>query len=74
MRVWAMRKEIVVNVTAADCARLRAVVANRNSPQNRRAEIILRTPEMLGTDAVMRGTGRLRSGRPAHRAKMKMSC
>src|SRR5260221_13607043 len=55
-----MRKGIVVNVTAADRARLRAVVANRNSPQKHvwRAKIILLTGERLGTNAIMRGTGR----------------
>ena len=33
VRLWGMRKGIVVNVVAADHARLEAVVANRNSPQ-----------------------------------------
>jgi hypothetical protein len=40
-----MRKGIIVNVTAADGARLRAVVASQNSPQKHvsRASIILLT-------------------------------
>ena len=55
-----MRKGIIVNVTSADRARLRAVVANRNSPQKHvwRAKIILLTAEGLGTNAIIRGTGR----------------
>jgi transposase len=58
-----MRKGIIVKATAADRARLRAVVANRNSPQKHvwRAKIILLTAEGLGTNAIMRGTGRAKS-------------
>ena len=58
-----MRKGIIVNVTSADRARLRAVVANRNSPQKHvwRAKIILLTAEGLGTNAIMRSTGRAKS-------------
>jgi transposase len=58
-----MRKGIVVDVTAADRARLEAVVANRNSPQKHvwRARIILLTADGLGTNAVMRGSGRSKS-------------
>jgi transposase len=58
-----MRKGIVVKVTAADRARLRAVVANRNSPQKHvwRANIILLTADGLGTNAIMRATGRAKS-------------
>jgi hypothetical protein len=38
-----MRKDIVVNVSAADRARLEAIVADRNAPQKHvwRARIIL---------------------------------
>ena len=55
-----MRKGIIVNATTGDRARLRAVVANRNSPQKHvwRAKIILLTAEGLGTNAIIRGTGR----------------
>jgi hypothetical protein len=58
-----MRKGIGVDVTAADRARREAVVANRNSPQKHvwRARIILLTAEGLGTNAIMRGTGRSKS-------------
>ena len=46
-----MRTGIVVEVTAADRARLEAVVADRNSPQKRvwRAEIVLLTADGCGT-------------------------
>ena len=55
-----MRKGIIVNLTSAERARIRAVVANRNSPQKHvwRANIILLTADCLGTIAIMRGTGR----------------
>jgi transposase len=58
-----MRKGIVVDVSAADRARLEAVVANRNSPQKHvwRAKIILLTAEGLGTNAIMRGSGQSKS-------------
>jgi hypothetical protein len=50
MRVRAMRKGIVVNVSAADRVRLEAVVADRNSPQKHvwRARIVL-PPSGAGT-------------------------
>ena len=58
-----MRKWIIVNVTSAERARIRAVVGNRNSPQKHvwRANIILLTADGLGTNAIMRGTGRAKS-------------
>src|SRR3982074_1182670 len=58
-----MRKGIIVTVTASDRARLRAVVTNRNSPQKHvwRARILLLTADGLGTNAIMRGTGRAKS-------------
>ena len=58
-----MRKGIVVEVTACDRACLEAVVVNRNSPQKHvwRARIILLTADGLGTNAIMRGTGRSKS-------------
>ena len=63
MRVWGMRKGIVVNVTAGDRKRLAAIVANRNSPQKHvwRARIVLLTADDLGTAAVMRQTGKSKS-------------
>src|SRR5215218_2612479 len=54
-----MREGITVEVSAADRARLEAVVADRNSPQKHvwRAEIILATAEGLGTNAIVRRAG-----------------
>jgi transposase len=54
-----MRKGIEIEVTAADQARLEAIVADRNSPQKHvwRARIILATAEGCGTAAVMRRAG-----------------
>jgi hypothetical protein len=58
-----MRKGIIVKASAADRAWLRAVVANRNSPQKHvgRARSSCCTAEGLGTNAIMCGTGRAAS-------------
>src|SRR5437660_7204847 len=63
MRVWGMRKGIVVNVTAGDRKRLAAVVANRNSPQKHvwRAKIVLLTADDRGTAEIMRATGKAKT-------------
>ena len=55
-----MRKNIIINVTADDRARLKAIVADRNRPQKHvwRASIILLTGEGLGTVAIQRRTGK----------------
>ena len=55
-----MRKGIIVEVSAADRARLEAVVADRNSPQKHvwRARIVLLTGEGLGTAEIMRRSGK----------------
>jgi len=55
-----MRKGITVEVSAADRARLEAVVADRSSPQKHvwRATIILLTADGLGTVEIMRRTGK----------------
>src|SRR5882762_10028734 len=55
-----MRKDIVVDVSAADRARLEAIVTDRNSPQKHvwRARIVLLTGEDLGTVEIMRRTGK----------------
>src|SRR6476620_6986308 len=55
-----MREGINVEVSAADRARLEAVVADRNSPQKHvwRARIVLATADGLGTVAIMRRTGK----------------
>jgi transposase len=54
-----MRKGIVVEVSAADRARLEAVVADRNSPQKHvwRARIVLLTADGHGTALIMRQAG-----------------
>src|ERR671919_487579 len=54
-----MRKGIEIEVTAADRARLEAIVADRNSPQKHvwRARIILATADRCGTAEVMRRAG-----------------
>ena len=54
-----MRKGIEIDVTAADRARLAAIVADRNSPQKHvwRARIILATRGGRGTAEVMRRAG-----------------
>jgi hypothetical protein len=51
-----MRKGIEIEVSAADRARLEAIVADRNSPQKHvwRAQIILATVDGCGTAAIMR--------------------
>src|SRR3712207_417965 len=63
MRVWAMRCGIVVDVSAADRARLEAVVADRNSPQKHvwRARIVLLTADGCGTAEIMRRTGKAKT-------------
>ena len=55
-----MREGIEVEVSAADRARLEAVVADRHSPQKHvwRARIILATADGLGTNAIRRRTGK----------------
>jgi transposase len=55
-----MRKDVVVNVSAANRARLEAIVADRNSPQKHvwRARIVLLTGAGLGTVEIMRRTGK----------------
>src|SRR5512132_3213290 len=55
-----MRRDVTVEVSAADRARLEAVVADRNSPQKHvwRAKIILATAEGLGTAEIMRRSGK----------------
>jgi transposase len=54
-----MREGIRIEVSAADRARLEAVVADRNSRQKWvwRAKIILATADGLGTNAIMRQAG-----------------
>jgi Homeodomain-like domain len=59
MRYCRMREGISIEVSAADCERLAAVVADRNSAQKHvwRARIILATAEGCGTVEIMRRAG-----------------
>src|SRR5215207_6798491 len=63
MRIWAMRTGIVVEVSAADRARLAAIVADRNSPQKHvwRARIVLLTADGRGTAEIMRRSGKAKT-------------
>src|SRR5690348_3736293 len=60
MRVWAMRKGIIVTVNAADRVRLETVMATRNSRQKHvwRCRIVLLTADGLGTAAIIQQTGK----------------
>jgi hypothetical protein len=64
-----MRKGIIVSATAADRARLEAVVANRNSPQKHvwRARIVLLSADGVGTVEIMRRTGKSKTCMQRHR-------
>ncbi len=55
-----MRNGITIDVTADDRARLEAIIADRSAPQKHvwRAQIILLTDDGLGTNAIMRETGK----------------
>src|SRR4051794_39320670 len=58
MRVCGVRTGIRVDVSAADRARLEAIMADRNSPQKHvwRAQIVVLTADGLGTNEIMRRT------------------
>ena len=60
MRVWRMRRGISFTVTRPDRRRLKALARDRNAPQKHvwRAEIVLLTAEGLGTNEIMRRTGK----------------
>src|SRR5215218_4784474 len=62
-----MREGITVEVSAVDRARLKAIVADRNSPQKHvwRAEIVLLTADGYGTKEIMRRTGQGQDSRLA---------
>ncbi len=55
-----MRKDVVVDVSTADRARLESIAADRNSPQKHvwRARIVLLTAAGFGTVEIMRRTGK----------------
>jgi transposase len=60
MRIYHIRKNVVVDVSAADRARLEAIVTDRNSLQKHvwRARIVQLTADGLGTVEIMRRTGK----------------
>jgi len=55
-----MRPGICISVTPADLDRLRALIKDRNAPQKHvwRAQIVLLSAEGIGTNAIMRETGK----------------
>jgi transposase len=55
-----MRTGVTLSITSADLERLRALVGDRNAPQKHvwRARIVLLSGEGLGTNAIMRETGK----------------
>ena len=59
MRVWEMRTGIIIDLNAADRARLKAIAADRNSPQKHfwRTRIVLLTADGIGTNEIRRETG-----------------
>jgi len=58
-----MRTGIAVSLSPADYARLAAVVADRNSPQKHvwRAQIVLLSAQGVGTNEIMRVTGKAKT-------------
>src|SRR6516164_5529164 len=56
----SMRKGITVQVSEGDRVRLAGIVADRNSPQKHvwRARIVLMTADGIGTNTIMRQTGK----------------
>ena len=63
MRVWGMHERTQIKLSATDRAALKAVVANRNSPQKHvwRAKIVLLTAAGHGTAEIMRRTGKAKT-------------
>jgi len=60
MRVWPMRPGIRITVSRADRRRLEALARNRNAAQKHvwRAQIVLLSADGLGTNEIMRRTGK----------------
>ena len=58
-----MRTGVTLSVTAADLDRLHALVKDRNAPQKHvwRAQIVLLSAEGVGTNAIMRETGKAKT-------------
>src|SRR3981081_1651219 len=60
MRVWGMHERTNIQLSRTDRSQLKAVVANRNSPQKHvwRAKIVLLTADGRGTAEIMQATGK----------------
>src|ERR1700681_4548530 len=60
MRVWRMRTGISITLKPADRLRLKALARDRNSPHKHvwRAEIVLLSADGIGTNEIMRRTGK----------------
>ena len=60
MRVWRMRTGISITLGPADRRRLKALARDRNSPHKHvwRAEIVLLSADGVGTNEIMRRTGK----------------
>src|ERR1700730_18961541 len=63
MRVWRMRTGISITLKPADRRRLKALARDRNSPHKHvwRAEIVLLSADGVGTNEIMRRTGKSRA-------------
>src|ERR1700710_3333503 len=63
MRVYGMRTGIALSLTRSDQARLVEITADRNAPQKHvwRAQIVLLSAEGVGTNAIMRETGKAKT-------------
>jgi transposase len=60
MRVWRMRNGISITLKPGDRRRLKALTRDRNAPQKHvwRAEIVLLSADGIGTNEIMRETGK----------------
>src|SRR5665213_3269653 len=60
MRVWGMRTGISITLKPADRRRLKALARDRNTPDKHvwRAEIVLLSADGVGTNEIMRRTGK----------------
>ena len=60
MRVWRMRTGISITLKPADRRRLKALARDRNTPHKHvwRAEIVLLSADGIGTNEIMRRTGK----------------
>ena len=60
MRVWRMRTGISITLKPADRRRLKSLARDRNTPHKHvwRAEIVLLSADGVGTNEIMRRTGK----------------